>query len=120
MECPNCGHIFRSPRTRGQQGLLHKLIQRYANELGYDMAHAKMEFKIGHGGYIELGELRDKGIPQERGQLVDLHAYWPSYPIGSVAFVYSEASYSSEYEAGFIQFVQKRCFDADVDIEDLL
>jgi hypothetical protein len=119
MRCPNCGTIISNPRTRGQQGLLHTIIQRYAHELGYDMDHAKMELKVLYGGYIELDELKN-GIPQERGQLVDLHDYWPSYPHGSIAFAYSEASYSSEYETGFIQFVQKKCFEADVDIGDLL
>jgi hypothetical protein len=122
VKCPNCGAVLDPPRTRAQQGLLHSLIQRYARELGYDMEHAKMELKLLHGGYVLFADI-GRGVatmPKERGQIVDLSHYWMTYPPESWAFVYSEASYSSEYETGFIQFVQSRCFEADVDIEDLL
>ena len=122
MTCPKCGHVFNRPRSQSQQGLLHALIQRYASELGYDMEHAKMELKLLHGGYVAFIDIArgQADMPTTRGQIVDLSHYWMTYPPESWAFVYSEASYSSEYETAFIQFVQSQCFDADVDIEDLL
>ena len=109
-------------RNRGQQGLLHALMTRYAIEMGEKMPEVKMRTKLDLGHWIPANKILDgTHTPKYRGAFVDLHNYYPEiYPDEmTLAFVRSEADYTVKMETEFIERVLEMCEANGVRTDDV-
>ena len=99
-------------RHRGQQGLLHALLTRYAKAMGESMPVVKMRTKVDLGNWLPASSILDgTHTPKYRGAFVDLHDIYPQMhpePL-TLAFVRSEADYTVKMETEFIERVIEMC-----------
>ena len=108
-------------RHRGQQGLLHALLTRYAKAMGESMAVVKMRTKIDLGNFLFATSILDgTHSPNYRGRFVDLHDIYPElHAPMTIAFVRSEADYTVKMEAEFITRVVEMCDANGVRTDDI-
>lgn len=108
-------------RHRGQQGLLHALLTRYAKAMGESMEHVKMETKVSLGNFLFAEKILDgTHSPNYRGRFVDLHTIYPElHAPMTIAFVRSEADYSVKMETEFIERVIEMCEANGVRTDDI-
>ena len=108
-------------RHRGQQGLLHALLTRYAQAMGESMPVVKMRTKIDLGNFLFADRILDgTHSPNYRGRFVDLHDIYPElHAPMTIAFVRSEADYSVKMEAEFIERVIAMCESNGIRTDDV-
>ena len=109
-------------RNRGQQGLLHALMTRYAIEMGEKMPEVKMRTKLDLGHWIPAEKILDGtySMPNYRGQFVDLHKVYPDlHEPMTLAFVRSESDYTVKMETEFIERIIEMCEANGVRTDDV-
>jgi len=110
-------------RTRLQQGLVHALIGRYARAHMESAAEVKIRWKIDLGYWLPADKILSGEIkmPPWRGAWYDLHEIYPAlYGERTIAFVRSEATYTTRMDNEFIEYALKMCSETGVFIDDII
>ena len=110
-------------RTRAQQGLLHKLLGRYARAMGEALGDVKMRCKVDLGYWMMASKIirGDVPLPSWRGAWIDLHDVYPAmYIEQTIAFVRSESDYTKRMEIDFVDYIIKLCTENGVEIGDIM
>jgi len=110
-------------RTVLQQRLLHGLIGRYARANKEPLAVVKIRWKVDLGYYVPADKILsgELDMPKWRGAFHDLHAVYPEmHPERTIAFVRSEAAYTTRMEKEFIDYAMQSCEASGVDISDIM
>lgn len=98
-------------RSLQQNRFFHALVGRFAAAHGEAAAKAKLDFKHAHGIWVTPAEA-EKDPPDWPGAM---HRY-----DGKVLYFKSTAAYSVSEMTGLIQSVIAECYDAQVDVEDVI
>lgn len=110
-------------RTTLQQRLLHGLIGRYARPNHESLEAVKIRWKVDLGYYIPAAKILsgELDMPAWRGAFHDLHTVYPGlYPETTIAFVRSEASYTTRMEKEFIDYAIQSCEADGINISDIM
>ncbi len=110
-------------RTRLQQGLLHTLIGRYARAHMEPAPLVKVRWKVDLGYWLPADKLLsgEVELPSWRGAWQDMHEVYPElYPERTIAFVRSEATYTTRMEKEFIDYALTTCSENGVPVDDII